>query len=159
MTDELCERLTAVQRQRQKIREAQENIDAMYEDMVSPASPKFNADRVQSTPEDPMLRYAVKMDKEENNLRKLREELPAVKRKTITFIRKTSRPEYATILIAIYVTERRSTGEGKDKDNLYERIADELNYSLTSVFRFRREGLRELEQVIAEEHGAKVGSE
>lgn len=145
MTDELYERLTAIQRQRRKIREAQEDLEIMFQSMVSPAATRYDKDKVQSSPTDPMLNYAVRVEKQENKIQELKADLPRVTQETVSFIRRTSKAEYATALIGIYV---RQTNR--------EQLAKEMNYSVDSIFRFRRQGIRELEQILAEEKDASA---
>lgn len=151
MTDELYARLTAIQRQKQKIREAEEDLEVLFNQIVSPQAQRLDADRVQSTPEDPMPKYAARVEKQERKITKLREELPKVTEQTITFIRKAGgmeygrpHPERSAVLIAVYV-------QRKD----YKQIAEEMGYSENSLYRFRRDGLRVLEQIIAEERQGK----
>lgn len=145
MTDELYERLTAIQKQRRKIKEAQEDLEIMFQSMVSPAAMRYDKDKVQSSPTDPMLNYAVRVEEQEDKIQKLKADLPRVTQETVSFIRRTSKAEYATALIGIYVRQRNR-----------EQLAKEMNYSVDSIFRFRRQGIRELEQILTEEKDASA---
>lgn len=136
----MYERLTAIQRQRAKIRKAQEDLDIMFQSMVSPAAIRYDKDKVESSPEDPMQNYAMKAEEQADRIRKLKEDLPEIVRQTIEFIRKTSREEYATAMIGIYVRMLPR-----------EKLAKEMGYSIDSVFRFRRKGIQELEKILEKE--------
>lgn len=151
MTDELYARLTAIQRHKRKIKEAEEDLETLFNQIVSPQAQRFDTDRVQSTPEDPMTEYAARAEKQEQKIAKLREDLPKVTEQTIAFIRKAGgmeygkmHPERSAVLIAVYVQQKE-----------YEQIKKEMGYSKPSLYRFRRDGLRVLEQIIAKEQQGK----
>lgn len=140
MTDELYTRLTVVQKKRAQIRSAESDLRTMRELMLSAKSARCDAERVQSTPRDPLSDYEARKEAQQKKIDALRDELPEVARAEIALIRRTSRPEYAEVLIGMYV-----------KGTSAAVIAKQIGYSENSVWRFRRQGIAELEQIVAKD--------
>ena len=126
--------LYQVRNEQREINIIREQI-AQAELAVLPSAIRYDLDRVQSTPDDPMLRMAEKLERYEGQLRKHLARITERRQKAFHMIQSLSDPTQRQVLELFFLDTRRLT---------MEEVADEIGYSIQHTYRIYQAALRNL---------------
>lgn len=134
MTDKVYQFLAAPRRTRLKILQLEAKKQAL-ESSLSPQGISYDGDRVQTTPEDRMAAVYAEIDALDRRIKELKlsavDEINAVEAACAKLDEETER----TVMIMYYVG-------GQEM----EEIAKKIQYSVQSVYKFRRLGQKNIEK-------------
>lgn len=136
MTDELYKLLHRPLWTKAKIRSKQAQIDDLRM-MMLPGAIRYDRDKVQTSPEDPMLKYVARLNELEIELHSLQDKYLGEQKSISETIEKLSDPNEQDVLIRRYINGM-----------YFERIAESIPVSISTVYRWHRVGLNHLEEII-----------
>lgn len=108
--------------------------------MMLPGAVRYDKDRVQSSPEDPMIQYAIRLTELEEEIKKLQKRYLEEQQILIKSIEKLKDPNEQYVLIARYV-----------KGIKVEDVAEEMHVSDSTAYRWHRVGLAHLNETIGDD--------
>ena len=117
----------------------QERIDNLRENML-PKGVRYDRDKVQTSPEDPMTIFAVKIDELEHELLDMKTKYDKALAEISTTISKVDNDDAKTILAKRYIGGKR-----------WRTIEDEEYISESQLFRFHRIGIKSVQKILNEQ--------
>ena len=119
----------------------QERIDNLRENML-PKGVRYDRDKVQTSPEDPMTIFAVKIDELEHELLDMKTKYDKAWAEISTTISKVDNDAAKTILAKRYIGGKR-----------WRTIEDEEYISESQLFRLHRIGIESVQKILNEQEG------
>jgi len=126
--------LYQVRNEQREINIIREQI-AQAELAVLPSAIRYDLDRVQSTPDDPMLRMAEKLERYEGQLRKHLVRITERRQKAFRMIQRLPDPTQRQVLELFFLDQRMLHMDA---------VADEIGYSIQHTYRIYKAALRNL---------------
>ena len=105
--------------------------------MMLPGAIRYDKDKVQSTPSDPMAEYVERLSELEADIRKLKRQYLREQKEVSKYIGLLPDPNEADVLTARYITGLR-----------FEAIAEQCHVSEPTVYRWHRVGINHLGEII-----------
>lgn len=136
MTDELYKFIKKPLWTKAKIKNTQAKIEDLNT-MMLPGAIRYDKDKVQTSPSDPMLKYAERLTELEEELKKLQERYLKEQKDITDMIEKVPDPNEQTVLINRYINGM-----------YFEDIAKNIPASISTVYRWHRLGMNHLEELI-----------
>ena len=124
-----------------QVRDEQKEINIIREQIAQaelsllPSAIRYDTDRVQSTPEDPMLLMAIKIERYETQLRKRQAKLYDKRQKAERIISRLKDSKQRQILTLYFLDPRRLT---------MQQVADTVSYSVQHTYRIYKAAMRSL---------------
>ena len=109
---------------------------AQAELALLPSGIRYDMDRVQTSPDDPMLRMAEKVERYEAQLRKHLDKIIAKRQRAFAMIRRLKDPTQRKVLELFFLDERRLS---------MAQVAEEIGYSERQTFYIYKKALKNLE--------------
>ena len=133
MTDKLYQILTAHGRLSAKLKREKETLQQIRETAWSASAIRYDADKVQSSPSDPMTRYAIMIEEQEVRVADIQDQLRRADNRVSDLFQALTEDQ-SNVMTELYV-HRLSA----------DRVKSKLAMSRASVYRYRSEALRILE--------------
>ena len=109
---------------------------AQAELALLPSGIRYDTDRVQTSPDDPMLRMAEKVERYEAQLRKHLDKIIAKRQRAFAMIRRLKDPDQRKVLELFFLDTRRLT---------MEQVAEEVGWSVRKTYYVYKTGLKYLQ--------------
>lgn len=113
-----------------------------------PAGIRYDKDKVQSSPEDPMAKYAVRMDELQGELQALQSQYMKEQQQIVEAIDQLEDDREQSVLVFRFISSLK-----------WEEIEDRMHCSESSVFRAYRRGAEHMIPIVANVSDRKVDSE
>lgn len=136
MKDEVYEFLTAPKRTKLKIKSKQMQIEDLRLQML-PGAIRYDKDSVQSSPEDPMMKFIVRVDELERAIEELKLQYVDEQKMIAEAIEQLADEREQVVLIGRYV-----------KTESYDEIAAELFLSVDRVFQIHRSAVDNMVEIV-----------
>ena len=136
MKDEVYDFLTAPKKTKLKIRAKQMQIEDLRL-MMLPGAIRYDKDSVQSSPEDPMMKFIVRVDELETAIKELKKQYVGEQKLISEAIEELEDDREKVVLIGRYVR-----GES------YDEIAAELFLSTDRVFQIHRSAVGNMVEIV-----------
>ena len=109
---------------------------AQAELALLPSGIRYDTDRVQTSPDDPMLRMAEKVERYEAQLRKHLDKIIAKRQRAFAMIRRLKDPTQRKVLELFFLDERRLS---------MAQVAEEIGYSERQTFYIYKAAIKRLQ--------------
>ncbi len=136
MTDKLYTFLHRPMWTKAKIRTKEAQIDDLRL-MMLPGAIRYDKDKVQSTPSDPMSEYAERLSELEADIRKLKRQYLREQKEVVKYISMLPDPNETEVLTARYISGMR-----------FDDIAKQCQVSEPTVYRWHRVGINHLTEIV-----------
>lgn len=136
MTDELFEILTAPRTDRKYIKKCIEQINDLRISML-PSAIRYDKDRIQSSPSDPMINFAEKVEELEDTKKYHEQRYIEDYNKADELIRELKNADLETVMTLKYLACNRN-----------REIARKMNYSESTVEKLHKKAIGKLEETL-----------
>lgn len=136
MTDKLYTFLHRPMWTKAKIRTKEAQIDDLRL-MMLPGAIRYDKDKVQSTPSDPMSEYAERLSELDADIRKLKRQYLREQKEVVKYISMLPDPNETEVLTARYISGMR-----------FEDIAKQCHVSEPTVYRWHRVGINHMTEIV-----------
>lgn len=136
MTDELFQILTEPKKIKSEIKRVCERIEDTRL-MMLPSAIRYDKDKVLSSPSDPMIKFAEKLDELEKQKENLIQKYIISRQRMIDLIEMLTEDNQKDIIQARYMKNLR-----------FYQIADEIGYSEAQTYRIYADAIEQLERII-----------
>lgn len=136
MKDEVYEFLTMPKKTKLQIRSKQMQVDDLRL-MMLPGAIRYDKDIVQSSPEDPMLKFIVRVDELERDIEGLKQQYVDEQKLISEAIEMLEDKREQVVLIGRYVS-----------GDSYDEIAAELSLSVDRVFQIHRSAVDKMADIV-----------
>ena len=106
---------------------------AQAELALLPSAIRYDTDRVQTSPDDPMLRMAEKVERYEAQLRKHLDKIIAKRQRAFAMIRRLKDPTQRKVLELFFLDQRRLS---------MAQVAEEIGYTERQTYRIYKDAIR-----------------
>lgn len=130
------EYLQRIRSERLEIVQLQETVDELIYSLL-PSGIRYDTLKVQTSPDDPMVRVMAEVDEYERKIRQHLSKL--VDRQNVAFanVRALEKSDHRLVLTLYYLTEERLT---------WHQVADKMNLSEQRIYQLHNEAIEELEK-------------
>lgn len=139
MTDRLYQILTAHSRLSAKLRREMETLKQIKETAASSSAIRYDSEKVQTSPSDPIIRYMIMIEEQEARVAEIQDQIRRADNRVSDLFQSLSEDQ-SEVMMGLYI-HRLSA----------ESVKLKLAMSRASVYRYRSEAIRILEKKLKSE--------